>query len=389
MSAAMGFAALVDAVVDAGLAAGRVVGVVVLVRERGTLVYERAAGYADREAGTPMAVNTVFRIASLTKPLVAVTALALVERGRLRLDDPVTRFLPGFRPRLVDGSAPVILIRHLLTHTAGFGYPEAPGPEQDAGSGLPVDRYWAAGVSTGLDLPGMSLEDNLRRIASVPLYFPPGEGWRYGVATDVLGAVIAAVHGGSLAQAVSEFVTGPLSMNDTAFTVRDRSRLAVPYADGNPRATRMTDPQILQGFRLSPSRAFDDESFQSGGAGMVGTAPDFMAFLETIRTQGEPILRHSTVQSAGMNQVGDLRAEEPGWGFGFLSGVLIDPQTAATPQAPGTLNWGGVWGHQWFVDKSAGLSVTICTNTALEGCTGRFPLEVRDAIYAARASETR
>lgn len=338
-----------------------------------------------------MTVDAVFRIASLTKPLVAAAALALVEAGKLGLDDDITRFLPDFRPRLDDGSEPAITVRHLLTHTAGFGYPAAPSEPPGADTEMPVDRYWRAHVSSGLDQPGLSLDENLRRIASVPLYFPPGSGWRYGVATDVLGAVVAEVRGTSLADAVAELVTGPLAMPDTGFFVLEPDRLAVPYADGMPAAERMADPQTIQAFTFSPSRAFDGRSFQSGGAGMVGTAGDFMKFLEAIRQGGTPILRTETVAAATTNQVGALREEDPssqdpGWGFGFMSAVLVDPGAAGTPQSAGTLAWGGLWGHWWFIDPRLGLSVVCCTNTAVEGCTGKFPVEVRDALYPARGS---
>lgn len=374
----------VDAVLDRALAIGRIVGAVILVCHHGTPVYSRAQGFADREAGVPIEVDTVFRLASLTKPLVAATALALVERGRLSLDDAVTTYLPGFRPRLADGREPVITLHHLLTHTAGFGYPEAPASPADTDDERQVDPSWQANVSNGLDQPGLSLSENLRRIASVPLSFAPGAGWRYGVATDVLGAVIEAQYGAPLADAVAEFVTGPLAMVDTAFHVREPSRLAVPYADGTPRAERMSDPQTIQGIRFSPSRAFDDTSFQSGGAGMVGTAGDFMQFLEAIRAGGAPILTAGTVAASSTNLVGALRDyDEPGWGFGLLCAVCVDPVTASTPQAIGTLSWGGVYGHHWFIDPSLGLSCLICTNTALEGCTGQFRSDVRDAVYAA------
>lgn len=368
----------VDSVIDVALEAGRVVGAVVLVRHRGQLVYARAAGHADREAGVPMTLDTVFRWASLTKPLVAATALALVERGRLDLDDPVTRFLPDFTPRLSDGSAPPIEIRHLLTHTSGLAYPSLD----------PEDPYVAAGVSNGLDQPGTSMQENLRRIASVPLYFPPGSAWRYSMATDVLGAVIEVVHGGSLADAVATYVTGPLGMQDSDFVVRDPARLAVPYGDGNPRAVRMGEPHRVEDIVFSPARAFDPASFQSGGGGMVGTAGDFMTFLEALRTGGAPILTRETVELATRNQVGTLRdLGEPGWGFGFLSGVLIDGKRAGAPAAAGTLSWGGVYGHSWFQDPVAELSVAGLTNTALEGCMGSFPADVRAAIYASLASD--
>jgi CubicO group peptidase (beta-lactamase class C family) len=368
---------VIDAVVDEALEAGRVVGAVVLVRDHGELLYARAAGYADREAGIPIAVDTVFRWASLTKPVVAATALALMEDDRLDLDDPVTRFLPDFEPRLPDGSAPPINVRHLLTHTAGLGYRSLD----------PDDPYVAAGVSIGLDQPGMSMQENLRRIASAPLYFRPGSGWRYSVATDVLGAIIAVVDAGSLADAVARYVTDPLRMHDSGFVVREPERLAVPYADGSPRAVRMGEPHRVEELVFSPARAFDQRSFQSGGGGMIGTADDFTTFLESLRTGGAQILARDTVELASRNQVGSLREQYepmPGWGFGYLSGVLIDSERAGSPAHAGTLSWGGVYGHSWFLDPVAGLSVVGLTNTALEGCMGSFPAEVQAAIYASR-----
>ena len=361
----------VDAVIDDAVAAGRIVGTVVLVARDGVPVYERAAGYADRESGRSTTIDTVFRLASFTKPLTAATALALMERGLLSLDDSVARFLPTFMPRLADGTAPDIQVRHLLTHTAGFGYPTL----------LPEDPYRAAQVSTGLDQPGLTLKENLERIASVPLYFAPGSGWRYGVATDVLGAVIEAITGESLANAIAAYVTDPLGMRDTGFTVREPERLATPYADGTPRAVRMTEPFPVRDLTFSPARAFDETSFQSGGGGMVGTARDFMTFLEAVRCGGSPILQRSTVDMASSNQVGTLReGDDPGWGFGFLSGVLIDPQRAQWPSQVGTLRWGGVWGNSWFIDPVAGFTVVSLSNTALEG-QGAFRQQIADAIY--------
>ena len=361
----------VDAVIDDAVAAGRIVGTVVLVARDGVPVYERAAGYADRESGRSTTIDTVFRLASFTKPLTAATALALMEHGLLSLDDSVARFLPTFVPRLADGTPPDIQVRHLLTHTAGFGYPTL----------LPEDPYHAAQVSTGLDQPGLTLKENLERIASVPLYFAPGSGWRYGVATDVLGAVIEAITGESLANAIAAYVTDPLGMRDTGFTVREPERLATPYADGTPRAVRMTEPFPVRDLTFSPARAFDETSFQSGGGGMVGTARDFMTFLEAVRCGGSPILQRSTVDMASSNQVGTLReGDDPGWGFGFLSGVLIDPQRAQWPSQVGTLRWGGVWGNSWFIDPVAGFTVVSLSNTALEG-QGAFRQQIADAIY--------
>lgn len=157
-------------------------------------------------------------------------------------------------------------------------------------------------------------------------------------------------------------------MRDTRFTVDEPERLATPYADGSPRAVRMTEAFRVRDLTFSPARAFDDASFQSGGGGMVGTAEDFMTFLEAVRRGGAPILQRSTVEMASSNQVGTLRErDDPGWGFGFLSGVLVDPQRAQWPSNVGTLRWGGVWGNSWFIDPVAGMTVVSLSNTALEG----------------------
>ena len=158
----------------------------------GEIVYRRAAGMADREAGKPMACNTLFRLASVSKPIVSTAALALMARGDMRLDDPVTRWLPDFRPRLADGTVPLLTLRHLMTHTAGLSY-RFFSRKADATHDWRLRR---------MDEAAVSLPENVRRIASAPLLAPPGAEWRYSIATDVLGAVIERASGLPLAQAV-------------------------------------------------------------------------------------------------------------------------------------------------------------------------------------------
>jgi CubicO group peptidase (beta-lactamase class C family) len=366
-----------DRVIDEAIGGNRIVGTVIIVARNGEVVYRRAAGLADREAGRAMQEDAIFRLASLTKPLVAATALALIERGALGLDRLVSDRLPDFRPRRVDGFAPDITIRQLLTHTAGLGYASA-GAD---------DAYRQAGVSGGLSEVGLSMEENLRRIVSVPLFYEPGTAWRYGVATDVLGAVIAKTHGGTLGDAVADLVTGPLGMSDTAFTVTDRSRLAAAYADSETGPVLMGHPHEItagpgKGMIFSPWRIFDPTSFQSGGGGMAGTGPDFLRFLETIRTGGVPILKPETTADALTNKVGALReANWPGTGFGYLSAIVTDPARANVPYSAGTARWGGVYGHNWFIDRATGISAMSLTNTAAEGTMGRFPGDIAGAVY--------
>jgi CubicO group peptidase (beta-lactamase class C family) len=369
-------AARLDKVVDRAIAEQQLVGTVVLVAREGVTVYARAAGLADREAGRAMKVDTIFRLASITKPIVTAAVMRLVEDGRLELDQPVTRWLPEFRPRLADGSTPEITLRHLLTHSSGLGYrygdPEG-GP------------YHQANVSDGLDQPGLGLDENLRRLAGCPLYFPPGTSWRYSLGIDVAGRVLEKATGQDLKTAVAKLVTGPLAMRDTDFAVTDEQRLAAAYADGVPQPVRMEGETMVQGrsgvMRFEPARHRDPGSFLSAGAGMIGTAPDFLRFLETIRTGGAPILAAETVQAMMADQVGSkAETQGPGWGFGLGWAVLSDPAVATTPQGQSTIQWGGAYGHSWFVDPTRAVSLVAFSNTAVAGVNGAHPEAIRDAV---------
>lgn len=369
-----GLTARLDAVVDQAIADERIVGAVVLVAEDGKLVYRRAAGHSDRQAGVPMEADAIFRLASVTKPIVSAAALALVDQGKLSLDDPVTRHVPEFRPKLADGTEPTITVRQLMTHTAGLSYRFLEG-----GDG-PYNR---ANVSDGLDQPGLPFEANLDRILSVPLLFEPGTAWNYSLATDVLGEVVARAGGSSLPDMVQRLVTTPLGMDETAFEVVDPSRLAIAYAAGEPRPVPMAEEQVVANVRFVPSRIFDQQSYPSGGAGMAGSADDILAFLETLRQGGSPILTEETVDRMSTNAIDDLvvTIRPPGWGFGLGMAVLKDPAAAKAPHSVGTWQWGGVYGHTWFVDPERELTVVALTNTAIAGNAGAVPCAIRDAVY--------
>ncbi|WP_322078208.1 serine hydrolase domain-containing protein [Burkholderia cepacia] len=372
----------VDAVLSRQLETHRLVGAVVLIARDGELVYRRAAGFADREARTPMREDTLFRLASVTKPIVSTAAMALVAQHKLSLDDDVTRWLPGFRPALRDGSVPVIRVRHLLTHTAGLGYRFA---EADA-----TGPYARAGASDGLDAASITLAENLRRIASVPLQFAPGTGWNYSLSIDVVGALIEAVSGLPLADAIDTLVLRPLGARDTGFVARDAARLATPYVNDTPQPHRLAENETVPifdgtvGVTYSPSRALDADAFPSGGAGMVGTAGDVLNVLDTLRAGGGSLLPADLVDEMGRAHTGNLELPDlPGAGFGIGFSVLRDPLAAASPESVGTWRWGGVYGHSWFVDRARGLTVVSLSNTLYEGMNGQYTIDLRDAIYGA------
>jgi CubicO group peptidase (beta-lactamase class C family) len=373
------FAKQLDPVFATALQQRRIVGAVAIVAKDGNVVYRRAHGHAERETQRPMREDSLFRLASVTKPIVTVAVLRLVAQGRVRLDDPVTRWLPDFTPRLADGSTPTLTVHQLLTHTSGLSYVlnETPG-----------SAYHLLGISDGIDEVKFDLFENLRRVAAAPLTFAPGSAWRYSLAIDVLGAVIERVTGEPLAQAVEQLVTAPLGMRDTGFVADDPARFAVPYANAEPEPMRMTDNvdvPLPEGFgvsvRFAPSRVFNKSAFPSGGAGMYGSADDVMRLLETIRASEDflPIELRNAMQTDHTGP--DAQASGPGWGFGYGGAVLSDSTIANTPQSVGTLQWGGVYGHSWFVDAQRGLTVLLLTNTAYEGMAGALTVELRDAVY--------
>ena len=359
----------VDAVIDQAIAENHIVGAVVLIAQDGKTVYQRAAGLVDKEQNKPMQVNALFRLSSVSKPIVTMAALTLVDRKKLSLDDPVTQWLPDFKPKLADGTTPTITIRQLLTHTAGLGYKFTEKPD-----GI----YHQAQISDGFDDVRIDLSEELRRLASVPLFNAPGKEWRYSLSMDVLGAVIERVTGKPLGTAVADLVTKPLGMKGTSFVV-DRAhagQVAKAYFIAPSGPAPMADPQTTvfgpMTLVYSPSRAFDAKVYPSGGAGMIGSAPDVLRLLEVMRKRGGDLFH---------NQVEGLPGMGPGEGFGFGGGLVVDPAAAKTPQSAGTLFWGGVYGHTWFIDPAKKLTVVVFTNTAPDEMVAKFHDQLRDAVY--------
>lgn len=361
---------------------GQIVGAVVLVRQHGAWRHASASGLADRELCTPMRRDHLFRLASVSKLLLTVVILRLVQQGVLDLDAPVQRWLPTFRPALPSGEGAAISVRQLLSHSSGLGYrfleADAQGP------------YARAGVSDGMDASPISLAENVQRIGQVPLQFAPGTQWMYSLGVDVAGAVAEAATGQCLQDLFQQHLARPLGLRDTGFAIGDGERLAVPYVDDVPAPHRLGEGETVPvyadtaGIAYSPARATDATRFPSAGAGLVGSADDLMAVLEALRDVRRSTLLSSALAAQMVSlQVGRAGPPEPaGWGFGLGAAVLYDPPAAATPQAIGTWRWGGAYGHSWFVDPQRELSVVALTNTLYAGMHGPFVDALRDAIYA-------
>jgi CubicO group peptidase (beta-lactamase class C family) len=370
-----------DKIIDQAISDKTIVGTVLVVKRDGKTVYKRAAGLADKENNLAVRENEMFRLASMTKPLVAACALRMAQEGIFNLDEPITKWLPYFTPKTADGKTPVITMRQLLTHTSGLGYvfmEDVEGP------------YHKAKVTDGLAQDGISQEENLKRLVTVPLLFEPGTAWHYSLGIDVVGAAIEKASGKSLQEAVKSRISGPLAMKDLTFTVskEQAKRLAVPYFNTPSGPQKMAEKQLVpfskSGFTICPGQAFNSACYQSGGSGMIDTASDYSNFLETMRLGGNKFQNLDMLA----NKVGNYSISMgPGWGFGFTGAVLKDPAAAKTPQGTGTVQWGGATGNQWFVDPVNKISVVSLTNTTTAGMQGPYPNALRDAIYESIAQE--
>ena len=365
----------VNAAIDQAIGEKRIVGAVVMVARGNELVFSRAAGLADRESGQPVAADTIFRLASVTKPIVAMTALVMMEKGLFSLDDRVSDYLPWFHPTGPDGAPADIRLHHLLTHTAGLDYTGGAGQ-------LPPGET----VNTGLTDTDLTFEQNFSRLNHFPLAFAPGTAWAYSVAIDILGAMLSSVAGVELEAVIRQHVADPLGMDDTRFSVTDARRLATPYGDGAPEPVRMGTRHTVHdaegiAFTFEPSRIFNPRAYQSGGAGMAGTAGDFLKLLrDLLRPHG--LLTPETASAALSTQTGTL-AVRPGKSFGYVGSVVVNPAEAGTVLPEGAVTWGGVYGNCWALDPASGTAAVIMTNTAVEGCNGAFPEEIWRAIFAA------
>jgi len=338
----------------------RIAGAVALVLHDGKPVYQRAVGWSDKEAGRRMTTNTIFRIASQTKALTSTAILALVEEGKIGLNEPVGHFIPTFNMTTVavksdTGITTVparraITIQDLLTHTAGISYGteshvaalyEAKGLGPAAGNG------W---YTADKDEP---ICDTMERLGTLPFVAQPGEAFVYGYNTDILGCVVEKASGMPLDEFVRTRITGPLGLKDTRFFLppAERDRLAAVYSSGRDGLiVRAPEGSKGQGSYVDGPR----KSF-AGGAGLTSTAHDYARFLEMIRNggalEGVRILAPRTVDLMTTNQSGTLHSTT-GLGFG-LGFETVDRYGSSGMAGVGAFGWGGAYGTTYQVDRQS------------------------------------
>jgi CubicO group peptidase (beta-lactamase class C family) len=391
----LGFAAdrlaRIDRYLQQAVDSNRFAGAVALVLRDGQVVYEKAVGWADKEAGRRMTADAIFRIASQSKALTSVAVMALVEEGKLGLGDRVSVYLPTFSRSSVANKADSgrtslparrpITIKDLLTHTAGISYgTEAQVASLYQAKGLGPAAGWGW-YTADKDEP---ICETMDRLGTLPLVAQPGEAFVYGYNTDILGCVVERVSGMLLDRFIESRITGPLGMQDTHFFVppAKRQRLTAVYAsDSTGHAARAPDGARGQGhYADGPRRSF------AGGAGLLSTARDYARFLEMVRRRGAlenvRILSPHAVDLMTTNQVGRLFNDDGlGIGLGFAT---TDRYGAYGMASVGSFFWGGAYGSTYWVDPKERL-VGVFMIQQLPNSSdvaGKFPTLVYQALVA-------
>lgn len=348
---------------------GKLPGAVVMVARRGSVVYTDAIGFQDKETGQRMTMDSVFRIYSMTKPLVSVAAMMLVEDGKIQLTDPVSKFLPPMKgvqvsvPKTDPVFARVtfamaaadreMTVQDLLRHTSGLAYGEIT-------SNAPVKNAYA---QAGVFQPGvrdydsreMTPAEQVERMAKAPLAHQPGTVWEYSLSSDMLGRVVEAASGKRLSEFLDERLFKPLKMDDTAFWLakENSARLAQPFA---------TDPASGQPNKVIEVAA--QPKNDSGGAGAVSTAADYLRFAQMLlnggQLDGARVLSRTTVNLMTSDHLGtrisaplspgELLLGTPGYTFGLGFAVRQGNGVAGVPGSAGEFLWAGYAGTFFWVD---------------------------------------
>ena len=379
-------------VMDGYLDDGKLAGAVVLIARHGHVAYFRAFGESDREAKKAMREDSIFRIYSMTKPIVSVGIMMLVEQGRINLSDPVSKHIAELKGLRVgvekDGRLDLVpaqreaTVQDLLRHTSGLTYGIFGKPS------LIKQQYNAAKLFDR----NQSNAEFAAKIAKLPLHYQPGATWDYSMSTDVLGRVVEVASGMELQDFLVKRILAPLGMNDTAFWLGDpgkKMRIAEAQADpASGKRPPLFDPMT--------------KAWQSGGGGLVSTAGDYARFSQMLLNGGEldgvRILSRKSVdlmtsdhipKGIAINHLADPAADvrpEVGNGFGLGFMVRVADGKSALPGTVGDYGWGGAFGTYYWADPKRGLFAIAMLQTpgpAAGPLRAKYRAEMRKLVYKA------
>jgi CubicO group peptidase (beta-lactamase class C family) len=372
------------------IATGKIPGAVLLIQQHGKPVYLESFGVRDVATKLPITEHTIFRLYSMTKPITSVAAMMLIDQGRLKLDDPLSKYIPSFanakvgvEKKLDDGSLALelvpanrpITIKDLMRHTSGITY-------GFYGTSLVRKAYHEFDIYAG----DPTTAEFAERIAQLPLAEQPGTLWNYGHSTDVLGRVIEVVSGQSLLQFEKQALLGPLGMTDTGFYVTDPGKfdqIARPMPN---------DSNFRVGFESDPTKMM---RWESGGGGMVSTLADLTRFLQMLLNggslDGKTYLSPESFAQMTSDHIGPGSGVArdyyyfpgDGFGFGLGFGVRTDPGNAKPPPpgSLGELKWDGASGCYFVIDPRQDMFFVLLQQTPSE--RQRIQREVKKLIYEA------
>jgi CubicO group peptidase (beta-lactamase class C family) len=355
--------------INADIEKGRLPGAVVAIARKGKLVYYETFGFRDKTAGVAMTKDTIFNIASMTKPMIALAALQLHERGKLLIDDPLSKYFPKFAQMevaelnasgdTITGKVPAkpITLRHLMMHTSGLIY--------GARGNTAVHKlYPASSSASGASMSGAEFMDKL---ATLPLLHQPGTVWDYGLGLDVLGHVIEKVSGQTLGKYVEDNIARPLGMNDTAFFIPPEK--AARYAKALPNDPDTGNPQSVNPVLTQPLK------FECGGGCLSSTVGDYMRFALMLLNKGAygetRILGRKTAEYMLTNQMGpevknliaNTDATRLDYGFGLGLSVRTQAGGGRVMGSVGDFSWPGASGTNWWADPKEELAVVFMAHS--------------------------
>jgi len=338
-------------------------GVLTAIMRNGKIVYLETQGFMDVENEKPLRKDTIFRIASMTKPIASVALMILWEEGHFQLNDPVSKFIPAFSETKVSTTSDAsgktgdlvepkrsITIRDMLTHTAGLA-------NNYIGN---IDAYRKAMYQPR----PKSNSEQINRLAKIALNYHPGEQWQYSAATSVVGHLVEIISGKSLDVFLKERLFDPLDMPDTHFYLDNTKggRLAAQYKPGKDKKIILQDPGSENSrFITAPRNIF------SGSGGLVSTARDYLRFQQMILNQGQlngvRILAPSTVSLMLENHTDNLPIwlTGPGTGFGLGYGIIVDRGKSGSPLSKGSAYWGGAYCTISWIDREKNLVGLLMT----------------------------
>ena len=338
---------------------GRIPGAVVLVARKGRVAYLESVGFRDKTAGTPMTLDAIFRIASMTKPLVTVAALSLYEEGRLFLSDPVSKYIPAFKGQKVGvervPAEREMTIQDLMRHTSGLTY----------GNRGTTEVYKMYPESSNVSSLTLTMDEFIDRLSKAPLLYQPGTRWEYSLSTDVLGRVVEIVSGKPLGEFLAERIYRPLKMTDTTFLVPGdkRARLAQPLP---------THPDTGAEYKVADPTV--PRKFDCGGGCAVSTAGDYARFAQMLLNRGAldgaRVLAPKTVELMTADHLGAIaRGTEyyagPGYTWGL--GLAVRQSNGLAPMAgsAGDYFWPGAFATYWWADPKEQMVVVSMMQSPL------------------------